>query len=295
METFQTLIKEMNRLGMIVDLSHSSVQVTGHPHPKWKLDFSSDRPWHFGDLGCSCDFLALLCSSIVQLGTKRTWPTPQADGTCFFPPWDFFSVSSFQAAKKGLVMINFFSYFITCSNVSSITDVIGRPSRILEGAFQYLSCSTYQPREGGCGNRLRGYRSQLRRHQCVSNRFTRARLYASYLLGFPRDWRMCPSMPISSPPSTDPATGLFSTSRNSLASTFSECGGRWKRCKLWKKFRKNIFSVPRWAEPLAAVPMRREYLRRKTMWLRSVHGFFYTEPGFLVRPCCSYVLSHFQP
>ena len=30
-----------------------------------------------------------------------------------------------QAAKKGLVMINFFSYFITCSNVSSTTDVIG--------------------------------------------------------------------------------------------------------------------------------------------------------------------------
>ena len=146
-----------------------------------------------------------------------------------FPPWDFFSVSSFQAAKKGLVMINFFSYFITCSNVSSITDVIGRPSRILEGALQYLSCSTYQPREGGCGNRLRGYRSQLRRHQCVSNRFTRARLYVSYLLGFPRDWRTCPSMPISSPPSTAPATGLFSTSRNSLASTFSGCGGRWKR------------------------------------------------------------------
>ena len=32
----------------------------------------------------------------------------------------------FQAAKGGLVMINFFSYFITCSNLSSITDVIGK-------------------------------------------------------------------------------------------------------------------------------------------------------------------------
>ena len=35
-------------------------------------------------------------------------------------------LSFVQAAKKGLVMINFFSYFITCSNVSSITDVIGK-------------------------------------------------------------------------------------------------------------------------------------------------------------------------
>ena len=42
-------------------------------------------------------------------------------------------VSTFcpQAAKKGLVMINFFSYFITCSNVSSLNDVIGRQATIL--------------------------------------------------------------------------------------------------------------------------------------------------------------------
>jgi len=193
METFQTLIKEMNRLGMIVDLSHSSVQTA-----RDTLEISV-APVIFSHSSAQA-----LCNSARNVPDQ---------------------LLKLTAAKKGLVMINFFSYFITCSNVSSITDVIGRSSPILEGAFQYLSCSTYQPREGGCRNRLRGYRSQLRRHQCVSNRFTRARLYVSNLLGFPRDWRMCPSMPISSPPSTDPATGLFSTSRSSLASTFSGCEG----------------------------------------------------------------------
>ena len=31
-----------------------------------------------------------------------------------------------KAKKKGLVMVNFFSYFITCSNHSTINDVIGK-------------------------------------------------------------------------------------------------------------------------------------------------------------------------
>ena len=31
----------------------------------------------------------------------------------------------FQAEKKGLVMVNFFSYFLTCSNHSTMNDVIG--------------------------------------------------------------------------------------------------------------------------------------------------------------------------
>ena len=35
-----------------------------------------------------------------------------------------------QAEKGGLVMINFFSYFISCSNSSSIADVIGQSSVI---------------------------------------------------------------------------------------------------------------------------------------------------------------------
>ena len=33
---------------------------------------------------------------------------------------------SLQAEKKGLVMVNFFSYFLTCSNHSTIRDVIGK-------------------------------------------------------------------------------------------------------------------------------------------------------------------------
>ena len=47
------------------------------------------------------------------------------------------SFLSFQAAKNGLVMINFFSYFITCSNVSSINDAIDSP-RILVRDDQIL-------------------------------------------------------------------------------------------------------------------------------------------------------------
>ena len=39
------------------------------------------------------------------------------------PDLDIFLI---KAAKGGLVMINFFSYFITCSNMSDITDVIGQ-------------------------------------------------------------------------------------------------------------------------------------------------------------------------
>ncbi len=31
-----------------------------------------------------------------------------------------------QARKKGLVMVNFFSYFLTCSNYSTIHNVVGK-------------------------------------------------------------------------------------------------------------------------------------------------------------------------
>ena len=78
--------------------------------------------------------LPLLGSSHLQLNQKRTWPSSQENSEltqfkaimlCFK---NMIITALFQAAKRGLVMINFFSYFITCSNASTITDVIGEIS-----------------------------------------------------------------------------------------------------------------------------------------------------------------------
>ena len=43
----------------------------------------------------------------------------------FFYIFHIFSPLIFQAERKGLVMVNFFSYFLTCSNHSTLNDVIG--------------------------------------------------------------------------------------------------------------------------------------------------------------------------
>ena len=37
-----------------------------------------------------------------------------------------FFLSFLQAKNKGLVMVNFFSYFLTCSNTSTVHDVVGK-------------------------------------------------------------------------------------------------------------------------------------------------------------------------
>ena len=46
------------------------------------------------------------------------------DRFCNLDPYVF--LLFFQAKKRGLVMINFFSYFLTCSNSSTINDVVGK-------------------------------------------------------------------------------------------------------------------------------------------------------------------------
>ena len=124
-----------------------------------------DSPWHAGDLCCPCDFLSLFCSSIVQLCTKCTWPTPQADGS-FFPYLDVstFGVSGGQEGPGDdqllLLLHNLFKRFIynRCDRWAN--------KRSIDG--DWICLSTYQPREGGGWHRLRRHRGQLRRHQCVS-------------------------------------------------------------------------------------------------------------------------------
>ena len=38
----------------------------------------------------------------------------------------YFYEKYFQAEKRGLVMVNFFSYFLTCSNHSTLNDVVSK-------------------------------------------------------------------------------------------------------------------------------------------------------------------------
>ena len=47
------------------------------------------------------------------------------------PGYDFHSYFHFQAEKNGLVMVNFFSYFLTCSNHSTLNDVISEAKNLL--------------------------------------------------------------------------------------------------------------------------------------------------------------------
>ncbi|XP_071743547.1 uncharacterized protein [Lepeophtheirus salmonis] len=92
------VISEMNRLGMIIDLSHSSRQTA------MDTIAASEAPVIF-----SHSSAYFLCNSTRNV------------------PDDILKA---VARKNGLVMVNFFSYFLTCSNISSIEDVVAHINHI---------------------------------------------------------------------------------------------------------------------------------------------------------------------
>lgn len=94
----KTVIKELNRLGMIIDLSHSS-----HKTAMDALQ-TSDAPVIFSHSSAFA-----LCNSTRNV---------QDD------------VLKLVAKHRGLVMVNFFSYFLTCSNTSTVNDVVAHLNHI---------------------------------------------------------------------------------------------------------------------------------------------------------------------
>ena len=94
--------------------------------------------------------------------------------------------------------------------------------------------------------------------------------HASSLTGCPRGWRTCQSMPTFSPPSMDPETGLFLTSRSSPDSTSSGSGGRLKR---WNCF---LLSLP--AEKISTPCKGGQKPRWGCQWGENTWG---REPGDL--------------
>ncbi|XP_059089019.1 uncharacterized protein LOC131885096 isoform X2 [Tigriopus californicus] len=94
----RTVVEEMNRLGMIIDLSHSSIQTAS-------------------DAIAVSDAPVIYSHSCAQKLCNSTRNIPD-------------NLLRLVADKKGLVMVNFFSYFLTCNNHSTMNDVIAHLNHI---------------------------------------------------------------------------------------------------------------------------------------------------------------------